>query len=103
MHGVAYEIEISFNSFCQLPAEGDTAILHTHFVVREDAQLLFGFSQLEERSLFRILIKVNGVGPKLALAILSGMDAHAFCTVFNIKIQPPWLKFLAWVKKQLSA
>ena len=79
VQGVAYEIEISFNSFCQLPAEGDTAVLHTHFVVREDAQLLFGFSQLEERSLFRILIKVNGVGPKLALAILSGMDAHAFC------------------------
>ena len=79
VQGVAYEIEISFNSFCQLPAEGDIAVLHTHFVVREDAQLLFGFSQLEERSLFRILIKVNGVGPKLALAILSGMDAHAFC------------------------
>lgn len=79
VQGVAYEIEISFNSFCQLPNEGDTAVLHTHFVVREDAQLLFGFSQLEERSLFRILIKVNGVGPKLALAILSGMDAHAFC------------------------
>tara|TARA_B110000285_G_scaffold235054_1_gene314454 strand:- start:1572 stop:2183 length:612 start_codon:yes stop_codon:yes gene_type:complete len=79
VQGVAYEIEVSFNSFCQLPAEGETAVLHTHFVVREDAQLLFGFSQLEERSLFRILIKVNGVGPKLGLAILSGMDAHAFC------------------------
>lgn len=79
VQGVAYEIDISFNSFCQLPAEGETAVLHTHFVVREDAQLLFGFSQLDERSLFRILIKVNGVGPKLGLAILSGMDAHAFC------------------------
>ena len=79
VQGVAYEIEISFNSFCQLPAEGDTAILHTHFVVREDAQLLFGFSELDERSLFRILIKVNGVGPKLGLAILSGMDALGFC------------------------
>jgi Holliday junction DNA helicase RuvA len=79
VQGVAYEIEISFNSFCQLPAEGEAAVLHTHFVVREDAQLLFGFSQLEERSLFRILIKVNGVGPKLGLAILSGMDANAFC------------------------
>ena len=49
VQGVAYEIEISFNSFCQLPAEGDTAMLHTHFVVREDAQLLFGFSELDER------------------------------------------------------
>jgi Holliday junction DNA helicase RuvA len=79
VQGVAYEIEVSFNSYCQLPEEGEAAILHTHFVVREDAQLLFGFSQLEERSLFRILIKVNGVGPKLGLAILSGMDAHMFC------------------------
>jgi Holliday junction DNA helicase RuvA len=79
VHGVAYEIEVSFNSFCQLPEEGERAVLHTHFVVREDAQLLFGFYGLEERSLFRILIKVNGVGPKLGLAILSGMDANAFC------------------------
>jgi Holliday junction DNA helicase RuvA len=79
VQGVAYEIDISFNSFCQMPEEGAAAVLHTHFVVREDAQLLFGFFELEERSLFRILIKVNGVGPKLGLAILSSMDAHAFC------------------------
>ena len=79
VQGVAYEIEVSFNSFCQLPEEGECAVLHTHFVVREDAQLLFGFFGLEERSLFRILIKINGVGPKLGLAILSGMDAHVFC------------------------
>jgi|TARA_B110000977_G_C10995733_1_gene461752 Holliday junction DNA helicase RuvA len=83
VQGVAYEIEISFNSYCQLPEEGQVAILHTHFVVREDAQLLFGFCGLEERSLFRVLIKVNGVGPKLALAILSGMDAHSFCDCVN--------------------
>ena len=79
VQGVAYEIDVSFNSFCQMPEEGEAAVLHTHFVVREDAQLLFGFFELEERSLFRILIKVNGVGPKFGLAILSGMDAHAFC------------------------
>ena len=79
VQGVAYEVEISFNSFCQLPAEGDSVMLHTHFVVREDAQLLFGLSELDERSLFRILIKVNGVGPKLGLEILSGMDAQGFC------------------------
>ena len=52
--------------------------MHTHFVVREDAQLLFGFATLEERALFRQLIKVNGVGPKMALAILSGMSASEF-------------------------
>jgi len=79
VQGVAYEINISFNSYCQLGNEGETVILYTHFVVREDAQLLFGFVQLDERSLFRILIKVNGVGPKLGLAILSGMEAQAFC------------------------
>jgi len=78
VQGVAYEIDISFNSYCQLPEEGCGVILHTHLVVREDAQLLFGFSQPEERRLFRILIKVNGVGPKLGLAILSGMDAQTF-------------------------
>ena len=79
VHGVAYEIDISFNSYCQLGNEGEAVVLHTHFVVREDAQLLFGFVQLDERSLFRILIKVNGVGPKLGLAILSGMEARVFC------------------------
>ncbi|MDC9720287.1 MAG: Holliday junction branch migration protein RuvA [Gammaproteobacteria bacterium] len=78
VHGVAYDIEISFNSYCQLADEGQSVVLHTHFVIREDAQLLFGFAQLEERSLFRMLIKVNGVGPKLGLAILSGMDAQTF-------------------------
>lgn len=79
VQGVGYEIDISFNSYCQLGNEGELVVLHTHFVVREDAQLLFGFVQLEERSLFRILIKVNGVGPKLGLAILSGMEAKVFC------------------------
>jgi len=79
VQGVGYEIDISFNSYCQLGNEGDAVVLHTHFVVREDAQLLFGFVQLDERSLFRILIKVNGVGPKLGLAILSGMEARVFC------------------------
>ena len=79
VQGVAYEIDISFNSYCQLGDEGEAVVLHTHFVVREDAQLLFGFVQLDERTLFRILIKVNGVGPKLGLAILSGMEAKVFC------------------------
>ena len=75
--GVGYEVEISFNSYCQLPDVQASVCLHTHLIVREDAHLLFGFASHDERTLFRLLIKINGVGPKLALAILSGMEAQA--------------------------
>ncbi|MCC2616106.1 Holliday junction branch migration protein RuvA [Aestuariibacter halophilus] len=76
--GVGYEIQLPMTSFYQLPDVGQVATVYTHFVVREDAQLLFGFADKAERSLFRELIKVNGVGPKLALTILSGMSAAQF-------------------------
>ena len=76
--GVGYEIQVPMTSFYQLPALGEEAVLYTHFVVREDAQLLFGFVEKHERALFRELIKANGVGPKLALTILSGMSAKQF-------------------------
>jgi Holliday junction DNA helicase RuvA len=66
------------SSFYSLPELGQEAIIYTHFVVREDAQLLYGFADKHERAMFRELIKVNGVGPKLALAILSGMSANQF-------------------------
>jgi Holliday junction DNA helicase RuvA len=62
----------------QLPELGQQVSLHTHFVVREDAQLLYGFSDKQQRALFRALIKVSGVGPKLGLAILSGIEAQSF-------------------------
>lgn len=62
---------------------GDNAIVYTHFVVREDAQLLFGFNNKTERALFRELLKANGVGPKLGLAILSGMSAQQFVSCVN--------------------
>ena len=75
--GVGYEVEISFNSYCQLPEINNTSCLLTHLIVREDAHLLYGFVSQDERALFRLLIKINGVGPKLALAILSGMEAKA--------------------------
>lgn len=78
INGVGYELLVSLNTFFDIPDLGETVSLHTHFVVREDAQQLFGFSKLEERSLFRNLIKVNGVGPKMALAILSAMTASEF-------------------------
>ncbi|MEZ0122709.1 MAG: Holliday junction branch migration protein RuvA [Candidatus Reddybacter sp.] len=78
VQGVGYEIQASLTTFFELPDIDQPATLHTHFVVREDAQLLYGFSSLAERQLFRELIKVNGVGPKMALAILSGMNAAEF-------------------------
>jgi len=78
VQGVGYEIASPMSTFYQLPNLGEVVTLHTHMVVREDAQLLYGFASLAERSLFRILIKISGVGPKLALTILSGMNANEF-------------------------
>ncbi|HEY9051020.1 MAG TPA: Holliday junction branch migration protein RuvA [Gammaproteobacteria bacterium] len=78
VQGVGYEVSASMSTFYQLPDQGQDVILHTHLVVREDAHLLYGFATEAERSLFRTLIKVNGVGPKLALTILSGMSAEDF-------------------------
>ncbi len=78
VQGVGYEILVSLTTFFDLPAVGETVSLHTHFVVREDAQQLYGFADKKERELFRTLVKVSGVGPKLALAILSGMTTEEF-------------------------
>lgn len=80
-HGVGYEIQLPISCFYQLPEVGQEAIIFTQFVVREEAQLLYGFNDKQERALFRELIKVNGVGPKLALAILSGMSTPQFVHV----------------------
>jgi Holliday junction DNA helicase RuvA len=76
--GVGYEVTMPMTSIYALPELNEHAIIYTHFVVREDAQLLYGFSNTTERKLFRLLIKVNGVGPKLALAVLSAMSADQF-------------------------
>ena len=78
VQGVGYEIDAPMSTFYQLPSLGEPVTLHTHLVVREDAQLLYGFASLAERSLFRSLIKVNGVGARMALTILSGMSADEF-------------------------
>lgn len=78
VNGIGYEIHAPMSTFYQLPDTGNHITLLTHFVVREDAQLLFGFFQEIDRKLFRALIKVNGVGPKLALTILSGMETDHF-------------------------
>lgn len=74
VNGLAYEVEVPMSTLFQLPEAGKELTLHTHLVVREDAQLLYGFYESHERTLFRLLIKLNGVGPKMALGILSGLN-----------------------------
>jgi Holliday junction DNA helicase RuvA len=76
--GVGYEIQVPMTTLFQLPELGSEVSLLTHFVVREDAQLLYGFIDERDRGLFRQLIKISGVGPKLGLTILSGMDSSSF-------------------------
>lgn len=78
VQGVGYELEASMSTFYHLPECGEKLVLHTHLVVREDAQLLYGFYSLSERVMFRNLIRISGVGPKLALTILSGISAEEF-------------------------
>jgi Holliday junction DNA helicase RuvA len=83
--GVGYEIDAPMSTFYHLPDLGQEVTLHTHFIVREDAHLLYGFFTRDERSLFRTLLKVNGVGPRLALTILSSMETNEFirCVINN--------------------
>jgi len=84
VHGVCYELQVPMSTIYQLPALGQDVVLHTHMVVREDAQLLYGFYSQQERRMFRSLIKVSGVGPKMALAILSGMAVEEFVKTVRI-------------------
>lgn len=72
--GVGYEVEVPMTTLYRLPAQGEIVTLHTHLVVREDAHLLYGFGEKRERELFRELIRLNGVGPKLALALMSSLE-----------------------------
>ncbi|MDC8786835.1 Holliday junction branch migration protein RuvA [Roseateles koreensis] len=74
VQGVGYEVDVPMSTFYNLPGLGEKVTLLTHFVVREDAQILFGFLSGEERSTFRQLIKISGVGPKMALSLLSGLS-----------------------------
>lgn len=74
VNGLGYELEVPMTTLYRLPSVGESLILHTHLVVREDAHLLYGFFEKRERELFRELIRLNGVGPKLALALMSGLE-----------------------------
>ncbi len=78
VQGVAYEIEAPMTTFYKLPETNTEITIFTHMAIRDDAHLLFGFATQEERAMFRTLIKVNGVGAKMALTILSGMEADIF-------------------------
>ena len=78
VNGVGYEVDAPMSTFYQLPAVNQEIVLHTHLVVREDVQQLCGFISETERSMFRSLIKINGVGPKLAISILSAISADDF-------------------------
>ena len=75
VHGVGYEVQVPMSTFYNLPGLGEQVSMLTHFIVREDAQLLYGFATTQERQTFRELIKVSGVGPRTALSVLSGMGA----------------------------
>ncbi|HWK55210.1 MAG TPA: Holliday junction branch migration protein RuvA [Hyphomicrobiales bacterium] len=83
--GVGYEVEVPASVLLTLPAAGSPLVLHTHLSIREDAHHLYGFVEQRERELFRVLIKVNGVGPKLALGLLSALDSQALvgCVMRN--------------------
>jgi Holliday junction DNA helicase RuvA len=80
VNGVGYELDAPMSTFYDLPAIGEKVVLYTHLVVREDAQLLYGFSRESQRQLFRSLLKVNGVGPRVALAVLSGLSESELLT-----------------------
>ncbi|MEX1994060.1 MAG: Holliday junction branch migration protein RuvA [Steroidobacteraceae bacterium] len=76
--GVGYELEAPMSTFYRLPEVGSEVLLHTHLVVRDDAHLLYGFATEDERRLFRDLLRVTGIGPKIGLALLSGIDVDTF-------------------------
>ncbi|HCK76637.1 MAG TPA: Holliday junction branch migration protein RuvA [Gammaproteobacteria bacterium] len=87
--GVAYELEAPMTAFYELPEAGERVSLFTHLVIRDDAHLLFGFADLQQRDVFRVLLKISGVGPRVALALLSGLttDDLAACVAAGDIVQ----------------
>ncbi len=83
--GVGYEVDVPMSSFYNLPAVGERVTLLTHFVVREDAQVLFGFLTPDERATFRLLVKISGVGPRTALALLSGLSVDELARAVSLQ------------------
>jgi Holliday junction DNA helicase RuvA len=85
VNGVGYEVDVPMSSFYNLPGLGERVTLLTHFIVREDAQILFGFLTHEERSTFRLLVKISGVGPRTALSILSGLSVNELAQAVSLQ------------------
>ncbi|MEO6711688.1 MAG: Holliday junction branch migration protein RuvA [Planctomycetota bacterium] len=85
VNGVGYEVDVPMSSFYNLPALGERVTLLTHFVVREDAQILFGFLTHDERATFRLLVKISGVGPRTALSILSGLSVAELAQAVSLQ------------------
>ena len=85
VHGVGYEVDVPMSTFYDLPAIGERVALLTHFVVREDAQLLYGFLTDGERSAFRALVRISGVGPRTALAVLSGLSVDELAQAVSLQ------------------
>ena len=97
--GIAYEILVPMTTLFELPEIGQKVVLYTHLSVSENAHALYGFSEKTDKQLFRALIKVNGVGPKLALAILSGMTSHEFVACIQQGDSQPLVKLPGVGKK----
>lgn len=85
VHGVGYEVDVPMSTFYNLPAVGERLSLYTHFSVREDGQQLYGFLTIREREVFRLLIRVSGVGPRLALAVLSGLSVDELAQAVTLQ------------------
>ena len=85
VNGVGYEVDVPMSSFYNLPALGERVTLLTHFIVREDAQVLFGFLTHDERATFRLLVKISGVGPRTALSILSGLSVNELAQAVSLQ------------------
>ena len=101
--GVGYEVLVPMSTFYNLPAEGQKVSLLTHFVVREDAQLLYGFGNATEREAFRELIKISGVGPRTALSVLSGMGVGELAQAVTLQEAGRLIKVPGIGKKPPSA
>ena len=87
--GVAYELDVPMSTFYSLPATGEAVSLYTHLVVREDAHTLYGFATLEERTVFRQLIRISGVGARTALAVLSGLSVNDLARAVTLQDAAP--------------
>ena len=84
-NGVGYEVDVPMSTFYNLPSTGERVSLLTHFVVREDAQVLYGFGSADERATFRQLIKISGVGPRMALGVLSGLSVAELAQAITLQ------------------